>query len=254
MTLQREKLDAALQELRRQVEALVREEQLRDQLTGLANGQALSELLTSALESAEGFWCALVEIDYFKRINDEFTYEVADGLLQKIAKRLCAFEDYVNGTVPIRAHGDEFYLFGHGYVRESAPRIGEALDRIREELSCIHIPTERGDMACTVSIGWMTTDDGGEGVLTERAVLRMVEAAAGAAKVQGRNRVVRYSPAVEKMQRLSLRDDCPQCHASFTVEIPLHTTHTGDLRCPNCGAPRPRPSSIPPDSQYREEV
>jgi two-component system, cell cycle response regulator len=246
MTPHREKLDSALQELRRQVEALVREEQLRDQLTGLANGQALSELLKSALESAEGFWCALVEIDYFKRINDEFTYEVADGLLQKIAKRLSSFEDYLSGTIPIRAHGDEFYLFGQGYARDAAPRIHDALDRLREEIAGIHIPTEHGDMACTVSVGWMTTDDGGEGVLTERAVLRMVEAAAGAAKVQGRNRVVRYSPQVEKTQRHSLRDDCPHCRASFTVEVPLDTTHTGDLRCPNCGAQRPRPTSVPP--------
>lgn len=241
MTGHSEKLDAALGELRRQVEALVREEQHRDQLTGLGNGEVLSELLKTAIEGTESFWCALVEVDYFKRINDRFTYEFADGLLQKIAKRLASFEDYVAGVVPIRAHGDEFYLFGGASASEPADNIHAGLDQIRQEIARIRVPTEQGVMACTVSIGWMTSEDAGDEVLTPRSVLRMTEAAVGAAKVQGRDRVVRYSLAVEKAQRRSVRDDCPACGASFTVELPLDTPHVDDLHCPNCGSARPRP-------------
>ena len=172
MNRHREKLDAALDVLRREVEAVVREEQIRDQLTGLPNGFALSELLQSRIESNQEFWCAFVEVDYFKRINDQFSYEVADGLLQKIAKRLKAFEDYISGTIPIRAHGDEFYLFGPLTGEGIEERIHAALDRVREEISGISVPTEHGEMRCTVSVGWLTSRDGGDDVLTERLVLR----------------------------------------------------------------------------------
>lgn len=241
MRRHRDKLDAALQELRRQVEAVVREEQLRDQLTGLVNGLALSELLQSIIESNQAFWCAFVEVDFFKRINDQFSYQVADGLLQKIAKRLEAFEDYIPGTVPVRAHGDEFYLFGQLNDDGIEEKIHAALDRVREEISGISVPTEHGEMRCTVSVGWLTSRDAGDEVLTERLVLRHLEAAVGAANIQGRDRIVRYSPEVRKAQRRSVRDDCASCNASFTVEIPTDTDQTGELYCPNCGATRPRP-------------
>lgn len=189
------KLDAALDEVRRQIEAVVREEQMRDQLTELGNRLALSERLQSVFEDGSPFWCALIEVDYFKRINDRYTYEVADTLLQKIAGRLRKFE----------------------------------------------VPTDSEDMTCTVSIGWLTSEDGGDETLTERTVLGMLEAAVGAAKTRGRNCTVRYTPAVEKQQRNSVRDDCGSCHASFTVEIPPDTAATGALFCPNCGDRRPRP-------------
>ncbi len=206
----------------------------------------MSEALKGAIESDTPFWCALVEVDHFKRINDKFTYAVADGLLQKIANRLRSFEDYVSGTLPVRAHGDEFYLFGNYASPEAESHIGRSIDQIREEIAGIRVATQSGEMKCTVSIGWMTSTDGGEEVLTERAVMGMVEAAAGAAKVQGRNQVVRYRPEVKKAQRHSLRDDCPECGASFTVEIPFDTPHQGELRCPNCGTGRPRPTVPPP--------
>lgn len=242
MNPRRAKIDDALDEVRRQIEAVVREEQIRDQLTGLANGLALSEALQSAIERNHQFWCALVEVDYFKRLNDRFSYAVADGLLLKIAKRLEGFDDYMVATLPVRAHGDEFYLFGQLGDTELESRVGPSLDRLREEIAGMRVPTQTGDMNCTVSIGWMTSSDAGETVLTERATLRMVEAATASAKMAGRNRVVRYSTAVEKAQRNSLRDDCLACGASFTVDVPLDTPHQGDLRCPNCGATRPRPA------------
>lgn len=240
MTLHTKKLDAALDELRRQVEAVVREEQLRDQLTGLGNAHALSETLKNALDSDGTFWLAFVEVDYFKRINDKYGYQLADGLLQKIAKRLGTFDDYLPGTIPIRAHGDEFYLFGRITPALNDHELHEALDRVRSEIAGISVMTAQGAMRATVSVGWMTSTDGGDEVLTERAVMHRVEAAVSAAKVSGRNRVVRYSPEVEKAQRRSIRDDCSNCRASFTVEVPVDSPHTGSLYCPNCGKPRAR--------------
>lgn len=244
MKSSKQKLDEALEALRYQVQAIVREEQLRDQLTGLANGQALSELLRDAIENGDNYWLAFVEVDYFKRINDKFTYELADGLLQRIGRHLEDFSEGVSDVLPIRAHGDEFYLLGRWDTSDPglASHIAHSLDQLRAQIAAISLQTDKGNMSCTVSVGWMTTGDGGDQALTERATMRMVEAAVGAAKIQGRNRVVRYSRDVEKLERRSLRDDCKACSASFTVEIPVNTPHAGPLLCPNCGAPHPRPA------------
>ena len=235
------KLDEALEEVRRQIEAVVREEQMRDQLTGLANRLAMSERLQSAIEGGSPFWCAFIEIDYFKRINDKFGYDVADGLLLKVAKRLEHFDDYVPETLPIRTHGDEFYLLGTTSASNTAERIAAALESMRGEIAGVVVPTANGDMSCTVSIGWLTSDDGGEAVLTERTVVGMLEAAVGAAKTSGRNRTLRYTTEVAKQQRRSVRDDCGECRASFTVDIPSDTAAKEALFCPNCGHRHPRP-------------
>ncbi|MEZ4229071.1 MAG: GGDEF domain-containing protein [Polyangiaceae bacterium] len=252
MTSHNQKLDEALDALRDQVRALVREEQLRDHLTGLANGQALSELLKNEIDAGGGYWLAFVEVDYFKRINDRFSYELADGLLKRIGKRLISFTDYVANVMPIRAHGDEFYLFGQLSPKLDPDRIGAALEQLRAEIAAIALPTDRGDMSCTVSVGWMTTDDGGEEPLTERITMRMVEAAVGAAKVAGRNRVVRYSPEVKKAERRSHRDDCRACEAAFTVEIPTDFKSEDPLFCPNCGVRLTRPVVMTSSSKAAE--
>ncbi len=242
MTQRRPNLDDALAEVRRQIEAVVRAEQIYDQLTGLGNALALSEALKTAIEDNAKLWCALIEVDYFKRVNDKFTYAVADSLLQAIAKRLGTFDDSIPETLAFRAHGDEFYLFGRRSDATSDSRIGERLDLVRREIAEIRLSTASGPMSCTVSIGWMSIDDAGdEEVLGERAILRMVEAATSAAKIRGRNQLVRYSPEVEKSQRRSFRDDCAACQATFTVEVPVESPHVGDLHCPNCGGTRPRP-------------
>lgn len=65
----------------------------------------------------------------------------------RIANRLQAFEDYVSGTLPIPAHGDDFSLFGTAPNNEG---IAHALDRLRVEIEGIRIGTRQGEMSCTL--------------------------------------------------------------------------------------------------------
>jgi diguanylate cyclase (GGDEF)-like protein len=81
-------VDEALDSLRSAVEATVRAEQLRDQLTGLANDLALTQRIEAGIQKRERFWIAFVEIDFFKRVNDEFGYDLADGLLKEVGRQL----------------------------------------------------------------------------------------------------------------------------------------------------------------------
>ena len=240
----REQIDEALASLRREIEAVVRQEQMTDQLTGLGNGAALEEWTAKEVEDGRRFWCAMIEVDHFKRVNDQFGYTNADLVLTKIGGRLQSAEDYLGTVLAVRAHGDEFFLAG-----ELSPDGGEvervlaALEQVRTEVAAIRVTAKQpaGTMECTVSIGWAISDDGeSDLVITPREILQMLEAAVHEAKARGRNRVVRFEPSMRKKLRHSLRDTCSTCRASFVVDVPDDDTRSEDLFCPNCGERHPR--------------
>ena len=113
MTSSAEKIDEALRALREVVAEVVRDEQLRDQLTKLGNDHALTEWIKTTMARQTPFWIAFLEVDRFKEINDVFGYTNADTLLKRIAEQLTTASSYFpQGVTAFRAHGDEFYLAG----------------------------------------------------------------------------------------------------------------------------------------------
>jgi two-component system cell cycle response regulator len=242
-------IDETMARLRAQVEAAVREEQLRDQLTSLPNDDALTEAITSLLDqSLVEFWIAFVEIDRFKKVNDEFGYDAADDLLKSVAGHLGTAQTYfADGARAFRAHGDEFFLLGRLPDKEESQVIAEALDQVRASIASIRLRVARSPrpMACTVSVGWVTSEGAkalpAPGGLTPRHLRGLLERAVGVAKRQGRNQVVRFTADLEKLATFSHRDDCGTCQASFSVDIPATDLRTDHIRCPNCGSDLPRP-------------
>lgn len=84
---------------------------LHDVLTGVANRRLLVERTDAALTAAaSGRGCAvlLIDIDYFKSINDSMGHAAGDELLRVVAERLCAC---VRDTDTVaRLGGDEFAI------------------------------------------------------------------------------------------------------------------------------------------------
>jgi GGDEF domain-containing protein len=80
-------IEATIEQLRQVVWRTVRKEQLVDRLTKLGNDDALNEWIESQIRAGD-FWLAFVEVDRFKSINDEFSYQNADQLLLRIAHPL----------------------------------------------------------------------------------------------------------------------------------------------------------------------
>jgi diguanylate cyclase (GGDEF)-like protein/PAS domain S-box-containing protein len=95
----------------------------RDPLTGVANRRAFLEVLESRFEAAlqgEGeLSCVMVDIDYFKKINDEYGHPVGDEVIRRLAKSLQAG---VRSTdLVCRWGGEEFILlFGENIERATA--------------------------------------------------------------------------------------------------------------------------------------
>lgn len=243
-----EKVGEALKQVRTLIEEIVRHEQLRDGLTGLPNDAALSVEIEDALASKRQFWCAFVEIDHFKRLNDAFGYQKADAMLEKVGEHLqlaCAY--FPEGAKAFRAHGDEFYLLGTLTDGETAEVISENLDRVRSSVEGVRLRAGPGAavMQCTVSVGWATTAMLSGPDLTARGVRIVLESAVALAKRLGRNRVICFSEDARKSELRTVRDNCPTCHVAFTVDLPTEETRTDDLFCPNCGDRIARPTVEP---------
>lgn len=238
----------AFDQLQEAIDRRVRSEQLRDQLTGLPNELALIAALDDLLEHKEQFWIAFFEIDRFKWINDEFGYQSADALLGKVAEILDNSEHFFEGTVSaFRPHGDEFYLLGKCDGERDVASLGKKLDLIRQNIAHLRVRADLGVATCTVSVGWLEIVSfeahlaEQQTVLTRREVLSALERTVAEAKWT-RDTVIRFSPALDSDETLTLRSDCTGCRCKFQVNVKRSTLENKQhWWCPNCGAELERP-------------
>jgi diguanylate cyclase (GGDEF)-like protein len=145
-----------------------------DPLTGLFNREHLRRLV---LARPEHLWVMLLDLDHFKRVNDELGHLAGDDVLRAAAAVLTASvrgEDRV-----VRYGGEEFLVLLPCSEAAVARRVAE---RIRSGIA-EQVGTALGPV--TVSIGLASFH---EGELLEAAIAR-ADAALYAAKAAGRDRV-----------------------------------------------------------------
>jgi diguanylate cyclase (GGDEF)-like protein len=159
----------------------------RDELTGLMHRRRFVELaqreLDLAQRSAAPLAAALIDLDHFKRINDEFGHEVGDAVLRATA-RACARA--LRGTDLIARWGGEEFVVVLPLAGPGAA--AEVLERVRTAIAEQVVAAPGGvPVRCTASIGLASLDAGSAALddLIRRADLAMYEA-----KASGRNRVV----------------------------------------------------------------
>ncbi|MEO7936392.1 MAG: diguanylate cyclase [Dokdonella sp.] len=92
---------------RRQLEEKLREQNIRDPLTGCFNRRYLN-LLESRYADAQRWACIVVDLDNFKQVNDTHGHRRGDEILVDVGKFLNAYTGQ-NDAV-IRMGGDEFLL------------------------------------------------------------------------------------------------------------------------------------------------
>jgi diguanylate cyclase (GGDEF)-like protein len=123
---------AALEELSRRAR--------EDSLTGAGNGAAFSDELESVTRDATGSGgaaCLLVDIDYFKLVNDTYGHPAGDRLLRALTQELGSV--LRTGDSLFRIGGDEFAVLlpatASGDVQRIAERLVEAARRVRTTVS-----------------------------------------------------------------------------------------------------------------------
>lgn len=175
------------EELRRQAQ--------HDPLTGLLNRRQLDEHLRQRggeyIRTGRGCSLLLLDLDYFKTINDRFGHEAGDRVLQEAAalfRRCARVEEAV-----FRLGGEEFVMVLATEDPEEAQR---AAERIRSQMQALRV-SRRGQIlpAVTVSIG-IACLPGDSGDIP--SLLNMADEALYAAKDGGRNRSQRYDQLTRK--------------------------------------------------------
>jgi len=164
-----------------------RKRALTDALTGLANREALYEAVESAIHDADehdtDLCLLLVDIDYFKRVNDTHGHLVGDRVIRFVAstlKRLVKGKD-----TAARFGGEEFAVVLPDTPANGAMALAENIRRAIADARLVRSDTREPLSQITVSIG-VGSYRRGEAV---NALLDRTDQALYAAKSGGRNRV-----------------------------------------------------------------
>ena len=155
-----------------------------DSLTGINNRRSITNSLNDAQQQRYDYALILLDLDHFKRINDQYGHEAGDDVLQIVANILKSGlrEQDVVG----RFGGEEFILI----LRESSlQRAVEIAERCRMDIEQADIHLKDGrHFKITASFGVALS--GGD--LSKEDVIRLSDQALYRAKAEGRNRV-RYA-------------------------------------------------------------
>lgn len=149
---------------------------LEDPLTGLANRRRLDDELAAG---TDGHAIALIDVDHFKRVNDQHSHQIGDEVLRTLATLLRA--GCRTGDIAARYGGEEFAILFHDMADAEAL---EAAERVRRAVE--HYPWESiaPGLRVTVSAGVASGPD-----LLALADVRLYQA-----KNAGRNQVVGRPP------------------------------------------------------------
>lgn len=156
-----------------------------DSLTGLANRRAFDEAMQHELKRAkrqnEPLCLALLDIDHFKQVNDNWSHSVGDDVLKRIATTLQLHCRDIDSLA--RWGGEEFVIL---LPNTSIAKAAEVCDRLRQQVASTSMADLVPDLTVTLSIGLAqlgSKDDGKQLLIdADRALYQ--------AKNQGRNTVV----------------------------------------------------------------
>ena len=162
-----------------------------DQLTGLHNrrymASQLDALVARAVQDGDPVACLMLDIDYFKKINDGFGHDAGDEVLREFAVRLASNVRAVD--LPCRYGGEEFVVVMPDTSLEAAERIAERI-RLHVGGAPFRVANGRDVLSVTISIGVAATLGAHD---TPEALLKRADEALYEAKGSGRNRVISHA-------------------------------------------------------------
>ena len=153
-----------------------------DSLTGLPNRRFLKERLLKELTQPlpdDVLTVFLLDIDYFKEINDQLGHDVGDSVIQEFGRRL--LESIGEGGVAVRLGGDEFIL-----VLPKIKTVGQAEEMAQKIQQMIAKPWENlaDSLEITISMGIAITPKAGA---TVSSILKNADLALYESKGAGRS-------------------------------------------------------------------
>jgi len=171
----------------------LRQQSIRDSLTGLFNRRYMTEVLRRETyrshREEQPFVLILFDIDHFKKFNDTYGHEAGDLVLRKIAEYIQ--EQARKGEVVCRWGGEEFVYLQLGAVLEEGRRRAEELRHGVRQLRMEYEGLSLGPV--TLSLGVAAFPHHGD---REEDVLRAADEALYRAKALGRDQVAMAQAAI----------------------------------------------------------
>jgi diguanylate cyclase (GGDEF)-like protein len=168
--------------------ALARTRSGHDGLTGLPNRRAFERALRREVERARrmggGLAVGLLDLDHFKRVNDEHGHPAGDRVLREVARRLGRV--YRDSDMVARVGGEEFAVLLPSGKPPTEAEAFEALDRARRRVRARAVLVGGRPRTITLSGGVAILGPEGEG---PAALYARADEALYAAKAAGRDRV-----------------------------------------------------------------
>jgi len=178
------RLQGQVQEIER-LQTELREQAIRDSLTGLHNRRHLDDMMPRILDRArtDGVPVSVVmlDIDDFKRVNDGHGHAAGDALLSELGALLLATTR--PGDIACRYGGEEFVLV---LPRASLQHALRRAEDFRRRFSEIRVQELQPDQTPTLSIGVAVFPEHGQ---TQDDLLRAADRALYAVKEAGKNSI-----------------------------------------------------------------
>ena len=184
--------------LRKSEEAL-RVQAITDPLTGLYNRRHFAELadveILKALRYSRALAIVMFDIDFFKRVNDNYGHASGDAVLKMVART--TKETLRASDISARYGGEEFVVL---LPETTLAQAAEVADRVRRRIADSTVQTEECPITVTVSFGVSGFVGENNPATTETILSKLVanaDQALYASKNAGRNRVTVYTSAEE---------------------------------------------------------
>ena len=203
-----------------------------DGLTGLPSRRTFFEFLNREWSRSQRYHfplaCVMVDIDYFKRINDVHGHATGDEVIRRVGSMLA--EGCRNSDVVSRYGGEEFCLLLPETNEDNAAIWA---NRIRQKLSAMTVECGGKQVQITASFGIAQRMDD---MAKPEQLIDMADQALLVAKRSGRDRVVTYHSLSEAKPKSSsstspsvLLQDVPARQVMTTLVAGLHQDDTVDV-------------------------
>jgi diguanylate cyclase (GGDEF)-like protein/PAS domain S-box-containing protein len=182
---------------RKKVEESMVELAFHDPLTHLPNRTLLMDRLKQAMivgtRNATHAAVLLIDLDYFKLLNDTQGHDRGDSLLLEVAQRLCACVR--EGDTVARLGGDEFVIILEHLDPQLAQATAQAQEIGEKIVAALHQSCAMGDheYVGTASVGVTVFCGAGESV---EVLLKQADMAMYQSKAAGRNQLHFYDPSL----------------------------------------------------------
>ncbi|MEA3289940.1 MAG: GGDEF domain-containing protein [Campylobacterota bacterium] len=167
---------------------ILKETTLRDPMTSLYNRRFLNEVLDSNIPSRtkENTTHAvlMIDIDFFKKVNDTYGHDVGDNVIKKLA--VIMKESVRNSDMPVRYGGEEFLILLLNSTKEKTLEIANTINK-KFASEIFTAPNETFNK--TLSVGISYYPENGDSLWK---CIKFADEALYEAKNTGRDKVVEF--------------------------------------------------------------